>query len=336
VPARRPDPIRVVEAGYAWNADEAAWLDGLVASCQRYEVGGGVIGYTLRAGAKSTEVMTTRGNADDDVTNRMGDALSSLPPSVALSVMAPTEFVGNCKYRLARLGRTSAKPVADAATKTMNRIPDAWALVCGDIHSRALMVCFPRRGVGSPDEPFPHADSRALGLAGAHLGAALRLRELARPVATDDAETEAVMSPAGKVLHATGAATNERMRESLTLAVRASERARKRTRVMAQDDALREWTALVNGRWTILETIESDGKRYVLARRNPLRRPALLDLTADERDVTWLAAHGHSYKYIAYELGIPLSTVAGRLRRAMQKLRIESRADLLRKLGTGT
>jgi DNA-binding NarL/FixJ family response regulator len=334
VPARRPDPIRVVEAGYAWHADEVAWLDNLVASCQRYEVGGGVVGFTVRVGGKTTEVVTTRGTADDRVTRSLSDALGQLPPALAVSALAPTEFVGNSKYRLGRLARSSGKAVSDAATSTMDRMPDMWALISGDVRSRALVVCFPRRGSGSPDEPFPHADSRALGLAGAHLGAALRLRELAAPASTQDESTEAVLTPSGKVLHATGSATSARTRESLTLAVRASERARKRTRAMSHDEALREWTALVNGRWTILETIESDGKRYVLARRNPMHQRALLDLTSDERDVVWLAALGHSYKYIAYELGVPLSTVAGRLRRAMEKLRIESRADLLRKLGT--
>jgi DNA-binding NarL/FixJ family response regulator len=101
------------------------------------------------------------------------------------------------------------------------------------------------------------------------------------------------------------------------------------------EEALALWTALVQGRWTILDVAERDGKRLVLARRNPLGGPPLLELTPDERDVTWLAAHGHSYKYIAYELGLPLSTVADRLRRAMRKLRVRSRGELLRKLGTG-
>jgi DNA-binding CsgD family transcriptional regulator len=89
----------------------------------------------------------------------------------------------------------------------------------------------------------------------------------------------------------------------------------------------------VHGRWTIVEAEDRDGKRMLLARRNPLGAPGLIDLTQDERDVAWLAAAGHSLKYIAYELGHPLATVASRLRRVMKKLRSRSRADLLKKIG---
>jgi DNA-binding NarL/FixJ family response regulator len=99
------------------------------------------------------------------------------------------------------------------------------------------------------------------------------------------------------------------------------------------EEALELWTALVRGRWTILETSERDNRRILVARRNPLGGAGLLELTGDERDVAWLTAQGHSYKYVAYELGVPLSTVAGRLRRAMRKLRVRSRTELLRKLG---
>jgi DNA-binding NarL/FixJ family response regulator len=101
----------------------------------------------------------------------------------------------------------------------------------------------------------------------------------------------------------------------------------------APDEALRSWTALVQGRWTIIDAVESDGRRILLARRNPPERQGLLDLTPSERDVVWLAALGHSFKYIAYELGHPPSTVAGRLRRAMQKLRVRSRRELLQRVG---
>jgi DNA-binding NarL/FixJ family response regulator len=135
------------------------------------------------------------------------------------------------------------------------------------------------------------------------------------------------------VLHAIGEATSADARASLAEAVRASETARGRMRRSSPDEAIGLWMALVQGRWTILDSAERGGKRILLARKNPLRGGSLLDLTADERDVAWLAAQGHSYKYIGYELGVPLSTVAGRLRRAMRKLRIRSRTELLRKLG---
>lgn len=328
----RPDPIRIVEAAYAWEPDEARWLDEIVRLTSPFDVGGGVIAYTVDIAEQvrvGTVCRSARANEHD--ARALARLTESFPSAVARQVLAPTEFVGNATFRLSRLARqvgdAAPPPALDAGL-----LPEMWAIVSGDPRSRAMLVCFPRRATQtfSPDKPFPHRDRRALGLAGAHLGAALRLRSLVRPT-SHDAETEAVFTPRGKLLHAAGPAVPQRA--TLATAVAAVQRARGRLRHTSPDEALRAWSALVQGRWTILDTVESDGKRLVLARRNPLRKRDLLDLTEDERDVTWLAAHGHSYKYIAYELGHPLSTVASRLRRAMAKLRVGSRIELLNKLG---
>ena len=83
----------------------------------------------------------------------------------------------------------------------------------------------------------------------------------------------------------------------------------------------------------MVETVERDGKRFLLARRNPLPSRDLLALTKEEGDVVWLVVQGHSTKFVAYELGLSVGTVARRLTRAMRKLRVTSRRELLRKLG---
>jgi DNA-binding CsgD family transcriptional regulator len=332
--ARRPDPIRIVEAAYTWEADEGRWLDGVVQAAAGYDVGGGVIAYTIRVGRR-TEVGPLRrseGAADRDAL-ALRRVTKAFPPHLAREICAPTEFVGNTSYRLARLARARGVSL-DALTRSgQARIPAMWALVSGDPLRRGLLLCFPRRperGTGSPDDPFPHSDARSLGLVGAHLGAALRLRALLPPSA---AGAEAVLTPGGRVLHAEGQAASAAGRASLVQAVLSSERARGRMRRADPDEALRTWTALVRGHWTILDGVERDGKRLLFARRNPLGAPGLLDLSGDERDVAWLAAMGHSYKYIAYELGLPLGTVSSRLRRAMRKLRVGSHRELLQKLG---
>ncbi|MFN0252991.1 MAG: response regulator transcription factor [Kofleriaceae bacterium] len=329
----RPDPIRVVHAAYQWEPDERAWLQGLLDTCHGYDVGAGVVGYLVRSGAK-TEVTSVLGTTSDADTRAIHDVVSSFTPTLARQVLAPTEFVGNAAFRLGRIARALTGDLATTARTSIDRMPTMWALISGDVTSRALLLCFPRHTASAPGDAFPHADSRTLGLAGAHISAALRLRDLALP-SPDDDDTEAVLTPTGKVLHATGAAATERGRESLTRSVLASARARRTSRTAAPAEALREWTSLVQGHWTILETVERDGKRLVLARRNRLRSPDLLALTADERDVAWLAALGHSYKYIGYELGLPIGTVSGRLRRAMRKLRVKSRVELLQRLGPG-
>ncbi|MBX3131327.1 MAG: hypothetical protein KF718_31695 [Polyangiaceae bacterium] len=329
----RPDPIRIVDAAYRWEPDERAWLEGLIDTCSGYDIGAGVVGYLVRSDTE-THVTTMLGTASDADKRAFHDVLSGFSPALARQALAPTEFVGNAAYRLSRIARHSTGDLARAARGSIDRMPTLWALISGDVSSRALVLCFPRHTPSAPKEAFPHVESRALGLVGAHLGAALRLRALAVPSA-EDPDTEAVLSPSGKVLHATGAAATARGRESLTHSVLASQRARRASRTASPTEALREWTALVQGHWTILETIERDGKRLVLARRNRMKSLDLLALSADERDVLWLAAHGHSYKFIAYELGLPIGTVTGRLRRAMRKLRIGSRVELLQRLGLG-
>ena len=87
---------------------------------------------------------------------------------------------------------------------------------------------------------------------------------------------------------------------------------------------------LVSGRWTLLDHFESDGRRYVLARRNEPHGAPLEKLTKRERQVVGYLALGHSYKLIAYELGISTSTVAALVWRACNRLGVESREELAR------
>jgi DNA-binding CsgD family transcriptional regulator len=89
------------------------------------------------------------------------------------------------------------------------------------------------------------------------------------------------------------------------------------------------WRALLDGRWSLVDCTESDGRRVVLARRN---EPGVRDpraLAPRERDVLAHVALGHSNKYIAYLLGIATSTVATHLASAMLKIGLRSRRDAI-------
>src|SRR5688572_28752910 len=104
--ARRADPIRIVEVAYTWEADEGRWLDGVVQAASGYDVGGGVIAYTIQVGRR-TEVGPLRwseGAADRDAL-ALGRVTKAFPPHLAREICAPTEFVGNTSHRLARLAR---------------------------------------------------------------------------------------------------------------------------------------------------------------------------------------------------------------------------------------
>lgn len=326
--SRRPDPLRVVEAGYEWIENDRAWLAGIAEAAAPFGIGTGIAAYEVALQDKPAiasycerDVPASFERAIRGFTTALGGA--------AREMYSPTEFVGNAGYRLRRLAKARSKSVNEL---TRGNNIAAWALVSGDPRTRALAIVYPGASTDvDPELPFPRA--RVLGLAAAHLGAALRLRELAAPTADTDGVTESVLAPSGKVLHATGTAKASRARDSLVEAVTRRERARGRLRRVDADEAAQLWSVLVAGRWSIVDFVDRDGKRLLLARKNPVAGPDVLALTDDERDVVWLATHGHSRKYIAYELGISVSQVGRRLATAMRKLRVDSRRDLLQRFG---
>ena len=108
----------------------------------------------------------------------------------------------------------------------------------------------------------------------------------------------------GKLVHAEEPAKSAAARELLHQSAVALRRAKGRLRLDAPDRALAEWKGLVAARWTLVDHFESDGQRYVLARRNDVPVRGFGALTERERQVVSYAALGHSSKLIAYELGI--------------------------------
>jgi DNA-binding CsgD family transcriptional regulator len=162
----------------------------------------------------------------------------------------------------------------------------------------------------------------------AHLVSSLRVRQrLANSRLTEGAE--AILTPAGRVDEANGEAQHEEARGALRDAVRDLERARSKSGRRDPDDAVRRWKALVDGRWSLVDHFESDGKRYVVARRNDVDVAGYSELSTRERQVLAYAALGHSNKLIAYELGLADSTVRVLLYRAAAKLGATRREDLI-------
>src|SRR5205814_2205879 len=95
----------------------------------------------------------------------------------------------------------------------------------------------------------------------------------------------------------------------LRRAVRFLEKSRGPMRRADPDKSLAGRKVLVAGRWSLIDQVESDGRRYIVAREN--EPPALgpESLTAREKQVIGYAKLGHHSKLIAYELGVADSTV---------------------------
>lgn len=158
-----------------------------------------------------------------------------------------------------------------------------------------------------------------------HATTALRLRRaLAREAARDG---EAVLTPSGKLEHATGDATDPPAAQALREAAIAIDRARS----LREQDPVGVtdlWKGLVDGTWSLVDRFDSDGKRYLIAMRNEPAGARLKTLSQREAQVAALVALGRSSKLIGYELGLSAPTVSRHLGAAMSKLGVTSRAEL--------
>jgi hypothetical protein len=156
----------------------------------------------------------------------------------------------------------------------------------------------------------------------AHVSAGNRLRvaleSLAKPIEDPTLRAEAIVTPDGKVEHATGAAESRPAREALRDALVRIDQAR-----AERDDAEHSvdlWRGLVAGRWSLVEHFERDGRRYFLAQKNDPVVASDSALSQREKQVVRYTELGHSNKLIAYELGLSASTVSTILARARSKL----------------
>ncbi len=204
--------------------------------------------------------------------------------------------------------------------------PESLNILALDASQRGLAILANREELASspPDAATLETWTRVAG----HIAAAVRLRaRLAGPGAP---AAEAIVSPSGKVEHAEGDARSRVALAALRDAVRQVDRARTE-RVRDQREALSLWQALHAGRWSLMDVFERDGRRYYVARENRPAPPAQAHLsrfTERERQVVSLLALGRANKAIAYELGLSMSTVATLVRRAMRRSGAESSAQL--------
>jgi len=170
---------------------------------------------------------------------------------------------------------------------------------------------------------------------GAHMIAGHRLRHrLSTEVGADENlpyEAEAIVDPESfRVLEAAGDAQGRTARERLREAAIRVDRSRGRLRRTDPQKALRLWTALVKGRWSLIDWFDTDARRFMLAVPNP---PDVTDprgLTERETQVVAYAVLGLTNKMIAYYLGISTSRVSALLRSAMRKLGVYTRGALVK------
>jgi DNA-binding CsgD family transcriptional regulator len=231
--------------------------------------------------------------------------------------------VGLASRRLSRFGPTLPREHAAVFRATS----DVLGVFAMDTDDRGVFIGVPLPHGKMPGPRVVHL----LGRISAHIVSSRRLRTL---TAEDGADaSDAVLDPSGGVRHASGPARDAASRDLLGTAVRRMERARSRARRADAQDAVELWRALVSGQWSLVDHVERDGRRFVLARRN---EPCARDpkaLSGLERSVAAYAIQGQTNKYIAYLLGIAPSTVSSHLASACRKLGVVSRYELIRAFG---
>jgi len=318
----RFDPIRAVEACYAAAPSDEAWLAGLGLAFEPISSGHGLHAtlFTLQAGRITEARVHDHGpvRASASAFLRLWD---DSPPERLLARFAPLPPVDTLSRRVGfRSGRPDDPWLEFARARGL---ADALLVVALDPLGHGVTLSLPS---AYPIHLGPRLRGR-LTLLSAHLATAHRLRRAAA------APPDAILDPEGRVRHAEGEARGLAEREALAVAVRRAEKARGTLRRTDPDEALGLWRGLVDGRWSLVDHVEADGRRLVLARRNApdARDPAAL--SPRERDVLAYVAQGHSNKFVGYALGLSPATVASHLRAGLAKLRLRSRRAAIELLG---
>jgi DNA-binding CsgD family transcriptional regulator len=319
-PTSVPDWIGILEAAYALDQPDDAWLGGMLgAASPCLDEGMGVVAFLY--------------DASDPLTLRVHQMAQ-------VGVSAPRlEAYFRVSEQLAAIPGFLQRTYRSLLCGTMSeleRIEYDWreaALACGVGDTLAVNGLDPSGkgcllGVFLPEETaLPSRRRQLLSYIATHLANAHRLRTRMRvsgqnPVAELEA-TDQGFEPA--------TSGEEHVTSALARAAGAIASARGPLRFAEDGAAVAGWQGLVQRRFTLVDAPERPhrGRRRMLAFENQPQVAGFAALTDREREVAAYLMLGHSTKVIAYELGISDSTVRVLLRRVRHKLNVDTRADLM-------
>ena len=238
---------------------------------------------------------------------------AGLPPELQRSLYFSPSFADTAS-RLVAGGGPAAHPFYRATGWDTSIVRDALGLIGHDGTTNVAALVF-----GLREETLLTPAERRLGQRLAtHVGAAFRLR-CARRATLESADV--VLSPGGKVEHLRPGTSRA--------AVSAGFKQRKyaRSRAASPEAALEVWQGLHDGRWSLVDTLDTDGKAFVLAVRNEPARDVASALTERQRGAVALAALGYGNKQIGYALGLSATAVAMLLTRARLATGVRTRVE---------
>jgi DNA-binding CsgD family transcriptional regulator len=327
------DLLALIEQVYDVERDESVWLDQVLdAAAPLLDRGLGVVGLLYDASDPrrtdfQTAAWTRRQPGDADLIRSVANTTAAVDREFSgnmlrTRVCTTASEMGGVPYEHFR---TMVEPLGVSDVCWVNGF-DATSSGC----LLAAILSVPERL--APRRRW------LLGRVAAHLAAGDRLRRRLAALPPKHASqgatqlmgaSEAVVAPNGTIAHAEGPAQARVARDLLSEAVRRIEKLRSKRRSVNEERVLDDWRALVGARWTMVDLVERDGKRYMLARRNDTPTTGIEALSPRERQVVRQACLGRHNKLIAYELGLSASTVRVLVSRAARKLGAASRAELI-------
>lgn len=264
-----------------------------------------------------------------DFPGRLRAMMSSLHPDL-VQIIAPPGYAGTWRGLIDDYPEAQSFPVEDLGYE------DLFAVLAVDPNGVGVEIVAPLDRV---IRLTPRAQERWRMLC-AHVATAYRLRTaLAQEAGSQVVRThlprdaEAVLDARGfRLLDMAGLAKGRSAGEVLRDAALRVDRSRGRLRKQDPELALQTWTALVEGRWSLVDWFDSDRRRFIPAMPNPPEVRDPRGLTEQEAQVVDYVAFGEPNKLIAYRLGLSQPRVSGLVNSAIRKLGATSKADLVQRL----
>jgi DNA-binding CsgD family transcriptional regulator len=325
----RDDWIHILETAYALGGDDAQWLKAVAeATRPGFDLGLGVVAYFFDASTPRLKVTDYCGAGADESVIELARRTHQLPAWQSSELIRATYHrASSLNDSNPSLGPKRAQEFFRSCGYPDDGGPIRRIMILHAADPSHLGCVF---GAADPGAPSNLLRRKApWSRAAAHISAGLRLR---RRLATFENATqaeEAVLSPSGDLLHAEGPAKDRSARDALRKETIAIDKARGRLRRTDPDAALALWRGLLDGRWSLIDRFDSDGRRFVVAHRNHVETQGLRALTLRERQVASYAALAHPNKLIAYELGLSVGSVSVHLTSALAKLGAKSRVELV-------
>ena len=312
--------IAVADAGYSLAADDETWLRGVLEAARPVlDHGSFVHGWIIQPEAPRFRAcaairLPEGASFEEHVRDRHPD-----PSDPELGVMRiPSALVTSSS-----VWGLEGEPLASKAHFPHGfGLADTIAVTAADPSGIATLL------VGALPESgrFSATDQKKWNRVASHLAAALRLRERLRaaPAEASLDAADAVLDPrTRRAVHASSEAEShlEMIREAAEVLA-----ARHGTSDPAR--LVAAWRALVAGRWSLVDTFDTDQKRFFVLRKNEPAAPGPDLLSPSQRAIAAYVAMGHSNKAIAYHLGLSESAISRSLDQIVRRLGLPSRAAL--------